>query len=82
MGGCRVSGPPFFRTGFLTIFLVRGVVGQHFSWTSVIWLPFASGKLRVEANWPKMLLLASTAWTEGGEGEEASKSVFPSRCGL
>ena len=31
----------------------------------------------VDAKWPKVVLLASTAWTEGGEGEEASKSVFP-----
>ena len=30
----------------------------------------------MDAKWPKLLLLASIAWTEGGEGEEASKSVF------
>ena len=32
----------------------------------------------VDAKWPKLVLLASIAWTEGGEGEEASKSVFSS----
>ena len=65
----------------MTIFLVQGLVGQHFPWTSVIWLLFASGKLMVNAKWPKTVLLASIAWTESGEEEEASKSVFSSRSG-
>ena len=31
----------------------------------------------VDAKWPKLLLLASIAWTEGGEGEEGSKESSP-----
>ena len=53
------------------------MVGQHFSWTSVIWLLFASGKLMMDAKWPKLVLGASNAWTEGGEGEEGSKESSP-----
>ena len=57
----------------VTFFLVQGLVVQHFSWMSVIWLPSASGKLMVDTKWLKLLLSASIAWTEGGEGEEGSK---------